>query len=215
MESLAEKKKRVLKIIQTLKKNYPNAECALTHDNPLQLLVATILSAQCTDVRVNKVTPALFKKYKTAHDFACAKTSELEALIRTTGFFRSKAKSIIHCCQSIEEKFGGKVPQTMEDLVQLRGVGRKTANVVLGNAYGIPGLVVDTHVGRISRLLKLTKNSDPVKIEMDLNELVPQKEWTQFSHLLILHGRAICVARRPWCSKCPISYLCPSSGIGR
>ena len=210
MEAL---KKRTLKIIQRLKIAYPEAKCALQHKNPLELLVATILSAQCTDKRVNLVTKDLFKKYRRAEDYAQAVPGEFEQDIRSTGFYRNKAKNIIGCCKSIVEIHGGKVPDTLEELVKLDGIGRKTANVVLGNAFNTPGLVVDTHVTRISRLLKITKEEDPVKIEFDLMPIVPKKEWTLFSHLLIHHGRACCIARRPNCPKCPAKEYCPSSTV--
>ena len=203
---------RVKAIIRKLKRRYPDAECSLTHRNPLQLLVATILSAQCTDARVNIVTKALFKKYKTAQDFANADPSELEEEIRSTGFFRNKTKSILGMAQSLVEHFDGKVPKTMKDLTSLAGVGRKTANVVLGNAFGIDeGVVVDTHVTRISNRLKFTKTKDAVRIEKDLIEIVPKKDWTIYPHLMIAHGRAICRARVPQCEECPINELCPSS----
>ncbi|MBI4430438.1 MAG: endonuclease III [Candidatus Omnitrophica bacterium] len=204
-------KKRTLKIIRLLKKAYPDAKCALAHRSPLELLVATILSAQCTDKRVNLVTKDLFRKYRSADDYANASRAEFEQDIRSTGFYRNKAKNIIACCKAIVSEHGGKIPETLEELVKLSGIGRKTANVVLGNAFNTPGLVVDTHVRRISRKLKLTGKADPVKIEFDLMPIVPKEEWTQFSHLLIHHGRACCVARRPKCSECPVEELCPSS----
>ncbi len=191
---------------------YPRAQTALTHDNPLQLLVATILSAQCTDERVNKVTPSLFSRYRTASDFASSRPEELEALIRSTGFYRAKAKNIRQCCAEIVERHDGRVPGTMHELVGLPGVGRKTANVVLGSAFGeAEGVVVDTHVKRISGLLGLTTHTDPEKIERDLMELLPKKHWIVFSNLLILHGRAVCRARRPDCGRCAVSDVCPSS----
>ena len=210
-ESTEALKKRTLKIIQRLKIAYPEAKCALEHKNPLELLVATILSAQCTDKRVNLVTKDLFKKYRRAEDYADAVQEKFEQDIRSTGFYRNKARNIIACCKAIVENHGGKVPNTLEELVKLDGIGRKTANVVLGNAFNTPGLVVDTHVTRISRLLKITKEEDPVKIEFDLMPIVPKKEWTLFSHLLIHHGRACCIARRPNCPKCPVKEYCPSS----
>jgi len=206
--------KTVGKIIARLKKAYPGARCALDHENPLQLLVATILSAQCTDVRVNIVTRELFKKYRTAADYAAADPEIFEQEIRSSGFFRNKTKSILGMANALVERFGGTVPQTMDELTPLPGVGRKTANVVLGNAFGKnEGVVVDTHVGRISQLLGLTKQTDAVKIEQDLMALVPREEWTLFSHLLISHGRAVCVARRPRCADCVLADLCPSSSI--
>lgn len=199
-------------IIRKLKKRFPDAMCSLNHRSPLHLLVATILSAQCTDERVNIVTKDLFKRYQTARDFAGADPDELEQIIRSTGFYRNKTKSIIGMAQTLVESHSSKVPRTMEELTRLPGVGRKTANVVLGNAFGIDeGVVVDTHVTRISNRLKLTTNKDAVKIERDLMRLVPKKDWTIFPHLMIHHGRAICQARQPRCEACPINTLCPSS----
>lgn len=209
-ESTASLKSRTLKIIRTLKKAYPEAKCALEHKNPLELLISTILSAQCTDKRVNLVTKDLFRKYRTAEDYAGASQHEFEQDIRSTGFYRNKARSIIACCRDIVEKHRSRVPRTMEELIQLAGIGRKTANVVLGNAFDTPGLVVDTHVTRISRLLGLTRQKDAVKIEFDLMPIVPKKEWTMFSHLLITHGRRCCIARRPDCPHCPVRQYCPS-----
>lgn len=203
---------RVRPVIRRLKKQYPEAECSLTHRNPLQLLVATILSAQCTDERVNIVTKTLFKEYRTAADFANADPRVFEEQIKSTGFYRNKTKSIISMAQSLVEHHDGKVPRTMDELVRLPGVGRKTANVVLGNAFGIDeGIVVDTHVKRISNRLGFTKHKDPDKIEQDLMDLVPKRDWTLWPHLLIHHGRAICQARTPKCEICPINQLCPSS----
>jgi endonuclease III len=203
--------KRIGEIISRLKKEYPDAKCALDHDDPLQLLVATILSAQCTDVRVNLVTKQLFKKYRTAKDFASAKPEEFEQEIRSTGFFRNKTRSVLGMANALMDKHGGKVPDTMDELTPLPGVGRKTANVVLGNAFGKnEGVVVDTHVTRLSGLLGLTKHTDPVKIEQDLMQLVPREDWTLFSHLLILHGRAVCIANRPKHEECVVCDLCPS-----
>lgn len=213
-ETPVERKRRTRSIIGRLKREFPEAKCALDHTSPLELLVATILSAQCTDARVNMVTPALFAKYRSAADYAVADPAVFQHEIQSTGFFRNKTKSILGMAQALEERHGGQVPDTMEALVALPGVGRKTANVVLGNAFGKnDGVVVDTHVGRISRLLKLTKQSDPVKIERDLMALVPRTDWTIFSHLLILHGRKTCIARRPRCESCPINDLCPSSRV--
>jgi endonuclease-3 len=210
--TLRNAKDRVGPIIRKLKRQYPAARCALDHEDPLQLLVATILSAQCTDVRVNIVTKELFAKYRTAEDYADANPNELEDLIRSTGFFRNKAKSLLGMAQGLVERHEGKVPSTMDELTALPGVGRKTANVVLGNAFGIDeGIVVDTHVKRISNRLKLTNKSDPEKIEQDLVKIVPRKEWTMFSHLLIHHGRDICPARTPKCEICPVRSLCPSA----
>jgi endonuclease-3 len=213
-ETPAERKRRTRSIIARLKREFPDAKCALDHANPLELLVATILSAQSTDARVNIVTPALFAKYKNAADYAAANPDVFQSEIHSTGFFRNKTKSILGMAQALEERHDGQVPDTMEALVALPGVGRKTANVVLGNAFGKnEGIVVDTHVGRISGLLKLTQQTDPVKIERDLMELVPRKDWTIFSHLLILHGRKTCIARRPRCESCRINDLCPSSRV--
>jgi endonuclease-3 len=197
------------KLDAALAQTYPGAKCSLDFANPLQLLIATILSAQCTDVRVNLVTPALFAKYTAAADFAAAPPGELEKIIQSTGFFRNKARSIREACRDIAEKHGGVVPNTLEQLCALRGVGRKTANVVLGNAYGTPGVVVDTHVGRVSQRLGLTKNSDPEKVEQDLMKLFPPERWTQLCHELILHGRNVCKAPKPLCWLCPLEKLCP------
>lgn len=203
--------KRAAKIVAILRKEYPDARIALNFSNPFQLLVATILSAQCTDVRVNMVTPALFKKYPAARDFAVANQVELEQEIRSTGFFRNKAKSIIACSEALVEKHGGIVPRTMEDLIELGGVGRKTANCVLGGAYGInSGVVVDTHVRRVSQRLGLTTNDDPEKIEADLMQVIPQNEWYSFGTMMILHGRNTCDTRKPDCVSCSLFKLCPS-----
>ncbi len=212
-ESEKELKKRTLKIIAKLKKAYPEAKCALVHENPLQLLISTILSAQCTDKRVNLVTKDLFKKFRSAKDFAQVSLPELEKDIHSTGFYRNKAKNIVGCCKAIIEKHGGKVPRTLEELVELDGIGRKTANVVLGNAFNTPGLVVDTHVTRLSYRLGLTGETDAVKIEFALMPIVPKEEWTQFSHLLIHHGRARCMARNPDCANCPVAEYCPKRGV--
>ena len=211
-ESADQKKKRVLKIIRRLRKAYPDAKCALTFSNPWELLVATILSAQCTDKRVNMVTPALFKKYKTIFDYAQADSKDLEDLIRSTGFYKNKTKNILGAAKEIVKRFGSKVPARQEDLVALPGVGRKTANVVLGNAFDTPGLTVDTHMIRLNNRLGLTRNTDAVKIEFDLMPLIPEKEWTEYSHLIIHHGRARCPARKPDCQHCEIQNLCPSAG---
>jgi endonuclease-3 len=202
---------RVKKIWTILKKTYPDANIALRFVNPLELLIATILSAQCTDVRVNMVTKDLFKKYKSAADWAGADLKKIESDIHSTGFFRNKALNIKGACTKIAEQYGGKVPGTMEDLLTLPGVGRKTANCVLGDAFGIPGITCDTHVIRLSRRLGLSENSDPVKLEFDLAEIVPKKNWTAFSHLVITHGRNICKARKPNCPECPIAKHCPSA----
>ncbi|HEY6853716.1 MAG TPA: endonuclease III [Gemmatimonadales bacterium] len=211
-ESLAEKKTRAKKIVARLERAYPGAKCALDHRSALELLVATILSAQSTDVRVNMVTPALFAKYRTANDYATADPRVLEQEIHSTGFFRNKTKSIIGMAQAVVERHGGRVPDTMAELVELPGVGRKTANVILGVWFEKPeGVVVDTHVHRITRLLKLTRQDDPVKIERDLMDLIPRPKWDRFGHLVIHHGRRVCIARRPKCEECVINDLCPSS----
>jgi len=205
---------RTQKIIAGLEKAYPAAHCELVHNNPLELLVATILSAQCTDKRVNIVTAELFKKYRSAQEFAEADLAELENAVRTTGFYKNKARNIKAACRDIVEKHGGKVPRTMEELIQLGGVGRKTANVVIGNAFDINvGVVVDTHVGRLSHRFGLTKHSAPEKVEQDLMKLVPQKKWALFSHLLIWHGRRRCSARKPDCAHCEVLKLCPRLGV--
>jgi len=211
-ESAANKAARTRQIISELKRAYPDAHCELTFTNPLQLLIATILSAQSTDRQVNIVTADLFQKYRSASDFAAASQSELEDDIRRLGFFRNKAKNIRSCCRTLVEKHGGTVPRTMEELTALDGVGRKTANVVLGNAFNInEGVVVDTHVGRLSNRLALSSQRDPVKVERNLMALVPQTEWTLFSHWLIWHGRRRCSARKPDCPNCEIRGLCPSA----
>ncbi|HBG78643.1 MAG TPA: endonuclease III [Phycisphaerales bacterium] len=203
---------RIKAILPLLKKTYPNAKCALIHSNPLELLVATILSAQCTDVRVNIVTKTLFEKYKSATDWANAPLEQIEQDIKSTGFYHNKAANIQKACQKIISDFGGKVPDKMEELLTLNGVGRKTANVLLGNAFNTPGVVCDTHVLRLSRRLQLSaKTDDAVKLEFDLMEIVPMKNWTLFSHLLVFHGRGFCKARRPDCGKCPIAKYCPAA----
>ncbi len=204
---------RARRIVRTLAQLYPDARCALDYENPLQLLIATILSAQCTDVRVNLVTPGLFARYPTTEAFATAEPSELEKAIQSTGFFRNKARSILACCQELVKYHGGQVPGTMEELVQLPGVGRKTANVILGNAFETPGITVDTHVGRLSRRLGLTTETDPEKVERDLMALLPSKEWTLFSHRMIYHGRQVCQARKPNCATCALATLCPKVGV--
>jgi endonuclease-3 len=214
MPDTASRKAQATKVVRELKKHYAAAECALVHDSPFQLLIATILSAQCTDERVNIVTKELFAKYPTAHDLARLPTDKLEKLIQSTGFFRNKAKNIKACCQDLVEKHDGKVPQDLEQLTALAGVGRKTANVVLGTAFGIPsGVVVDTHVQRLTHRLGLTEESDPVKIERELMEILPKKEWINFSHRLIWHGRQICKARKPLCDECPMNRFCPRIGL--
>ncbi len=203
----------VPRLLAALHRLYDGADCALRHRNAFELLVATILSAQCTDERVNKVTPALFRRYPTPAKMARAPLNDLEELIRSTGFFRQKAKSLSVTAQRLATDHRGEVPRTLEALLALRGVARKTANVVLGNAYGIAsGVVVDTHVGRLSRRLGLTRHTDPVKIEKDLTKKIPTADWIWFSHALITHGRAHCLARRPRCGDCPLRALCPSAG---
>lgn len=207
-----QEKQRTKKIITRLRKAYPEAHCSLNYSSPLELLVATILSAQCTDERVNIVTANLFRKYRKAEDFIQVEQTELEQDIRSTGFYRNKAKAIQGACRLIVEQHGGRVPSSLDELLELPGVARKTANVVLGNAFGIAsGVVVDTHVGRLSQRLGLTRHEQPEKIERDLIELVPQKDWIDFSHLLIYHGRAVCKARKPECASCTLENLCPSS----
>ncbi len=205
---------RVREIIRRLRRAYPDFKCALIHDNPLQLLVATILSAQCTDVRVNLVTPALFRRYRKAADFAAASPGELAELIHSTGFYRNKARAIRNCCRAIVEKHGGRVPDTLEELIALDGIGRKTANVVLGVAYGkAEGIVVDTHVTRLSRRLGLTRQHTPEKIERTLMKIVSRERWIDFSHLLIWHGRRRCAARKPDCARCEVLSICPRIGV--
>jgi endonuclease-3 len=195
-------------ILKLLDQYYPEAHCTLDFADPLQLLVATVLSAQCTDARVNQVTPALFKKYPTAAHYARASLAELEQDIYTTGFYRQKAKSLQAICQALVERHGGRVPASLEELVQLPGVGRKTANVILGNAFGIPGIVVDTHMGRVAVRLGLTRQKDPVKVEFDLMPLMAQERWLKFSHQMIWHGRQICTAQKPQCARCPLLTYC-------
>ncbi len=213
-ETFDQKKRRVATVLRRLAKAYPEARCALDHRSPLELLVATILSAQCTDARVNMVTPHLFEKYKTAADYSRSPKGVLEREIRSTGFFNAKAKSIRAACAAIAAEHGSRVPDSMEKLLQLPGVGRKTANVVLGNAFGKDeGFVVDTHVGRLSRRLGFTREIDPVGVETDLNALVPRGRRTMGAHLLIAHGRQICAARKPRCGDCPVEALCPKIGV--
>ena len=199
--------------IRVLKRLYPGARCTLDYETPFQLLVATILSAQCTDERVNMVTPGLFLRYPTPRHLAEAETHELQEAIRSTGFFRSKAKALQACSRELVEKHNGEVPGTLEELIPLRGVGRKTAHVVLGNAFGIPAVVVDTHVGRLSRRLGYSRHGDPRKVEDDIQKKVPRRDWTIFSHLLIHHGRAVCQARKPRCPECALATLCPKIGV--
>lgn len=213
-ETAVAKARRVAALIEALGRTYPDAHCELNYSNPLELLVATILSAQCTDKRVNQVTAELFRRYRTAADYANAPRAELEAAIRSTGFYRNKARALQACCRALVERHGGEVPRRLEDLTRLEGVGRKTANVVLGNAYGLnEGLVVDTHVARLAQRLDLTRRRDPSQIEQDLMKLVPRELWTLFSHWLIWHGRRRCFARKPDCAGCEIARLCPRRGV--
>jgi endonuclease-3 len=215
-ETAQSKSDRLEKIIAALRVAYPDAHCELNHSNPLELLVATILSAQCTDKRVNLVTADLFKSYRTAADYADAEPSRLEKAVQSTGFFRNKAKNIRACCRALVERHGGTVPRSMEELIRLDGVGRKTANVVLGNAFHLnEGIVVDTHVARLSQRLGLTREENPEKIETDLQKLVPREDWALFSHWLIWHGRRRCSARKPDCADCELKILCPSAGLGK
>lgn len=207
--------RRMPEILRRLKQRYPDARCALHHRNAYELLVATILSAQCTDARVNLVTPELFRRYPDARALARARREELERMIQSTGFFRNKARNLLAMAQALVAEHRGEVPSSMEALCALPGVGRKTANVVLGNAFGLnEGITVDTHVSRLARLLRLTRHEDPIKIEQDLMKLVPRKDWTLVSHLLILHGRTVCIARRPRCGECVLADLCPSARLG-
>lgn len=212
-ETIQEKRKRVRKIIYILKKLYPNAKTHLNFSNPLELLIATILAAQCTDERVNRVTEHLFKKYQSASDYANAEIETLEQEIKPTGFYKNKAKAIKNCCQILVEKYEGNVPDTLEELVKLPGVGRKTANVVLANAFGKQGIIVDTHLKRVTTRLGLVESENPDKIEFELMEIVPKDEWTLFSHIIGEHGRHICEARKPKCSVCKINKLCPSAKL--
>jgi endonuclease III len=212
-ESLDQKRARMKVVLKLLKKHYPDARCSLSYNSPFQLLVATVLSAQCTDERVNKTTPDLFRRFPDAQTMAKAPLRELEGLVKPTGFYKNKALSLSTLSSAIVEKHAGDVPGTMEDLTALRGVGRKTANVVLGNAFSIPGMVVDTHVGRLSRRLGFTRETDPVKVEHELMEIVPRQDWTLYSHLLIDHGRAICQARKAKCEACFLLPHCPRVGV--
>ena len=213
-ESFPAKKKRAGSMYKLLCKRYPDANCELDFQTPFQLLVATVLSAQCTDKRVNQVTPALFKKFSTPKKMAGAKISKLEDLIHSTGFYHAKARNIKGLSEKLMHEFAGVVPSNLDDLVTLPGVGRKTANVVLGHAFDIPGITVDTHFGRLSRRFKWTTSEDPVKVEHEVGELITQKEWTNLSQRMIWHGRRICHARKPACGACPLADLCPSYGIG-
>ena len=211
-QTLEQERARCTEIDRRLSKLYPKVCCTLDYRNPLQLLVATILAAQCTDVRVNTVTRSLFKKYRSAKDYAKAESDTFQREIAPVGFFRNKTRSVLKCGQMLVDCFDGKVPDTMENLLTLPGVGRKTANVILGNAFGIPGIVVDTHVGRLSRRLGLTPQTDPEKVERDLMQVVPQERWTMFSHLLVFHGRNVCLARKPLCPECVLNKICLSAG---
>lgn len=207
-------KRRARRINRVLAETYPDAHCELDFTSPLELVVATILSAQCTDARVNQVTPKLFATFRTAADYAAADRSELETLIQSTGFFRAKTNALIGLGQALVERYGGEVPDRLTDLVTLPGIGRKTANVVLGNAFGKPGITVDTHFGRLSRRFGWTAHTDPVKVETEVGELFARKEWTMLSHRLIWHGRRVCHSRRPACGACPVAAWCPSYGEG-
>jgi len=211
---LPEKKVRAKVIYRQLSKNYPNVRCELDYKNAFQLLVATVLSAQCTDKRVNQTTPALFKKYPNPQKMAKADAKDIQNLVKSTGFFRAKAKNIKGLSNKIMEEFDGKVPSNLEDLITLPGVGRKTANVVLGHAFGIPGITVDTHFGRLSRRFGWSKQKNPVKVEFEVGELIPAKEWTNLSQRMIWHGRRVCHSRKPACGACALAKLCPSYGIG-
>ena len=214
IDDLKQRRNQAKKIVRQLKRDYPDAVCALNYETPVQLLVATILSAQCTDERVNIVTAKLFKRYPTAEKLAAAPIRSLEKLVQSAGFYRNKAKNIKACCQSLVSEYGGQVPRDMDALVQLDGVGRKTANVVLGTAYGLPtGVVVDTHVGRLSRRMGLTTKKDAVQVERELMEILPSKEWIDYSHRMIYHGRAICKARKPDCEACTFERFCPQIGV--
>ena len=213
-KSLPEKKVRAKAIYRQLTKSYPNVRCELDYNSAFQLLVATVLSAQCTDKRVNQTTPALFKKYPNPKKMAKADLKDIQRLVKSTGFFRAKAKNIKGLSNKIMEDFDGDVPNNLEDLITLPGVGRKTANVVLGHAFGIPGITVDTHFGRLSRRFGWSKQNDPVKVEFEVGELIPEKEWTNLSQRMIWHGRRVCHARKPACGACPLAKLCPSYGIG-
>jgi endonuclease-3 len=216
VEKFAQQKSRATKVVRLLQKYYPGETCALVHDSPLQLLIATILSAQCTDERVNQVTPALFRKFPTAFALANAPLLEIEQLIRPTGFYKNKSKNIKACCESLVALYKGEVPQTLEQLVELQGVGRKTANVVLGVSFGIAsGIVVDTHVTRLSNRLAFTKGENAIKIEQDLIPLIAKNDWIEFSHLLITHGRRVCKARTPQCEVCFLDDLCPKIGVSK
>jgi endonuclease-3 len=214
MAATSPEKRHAAQVVRALQRRYPHAACALDHANPLQLLIATILSAQCTDVRVNQVTASLFRRFPTAADYAVVPIAQLEKAIQSTGFFRNKARNIQACCHVLVARYGGDVPTSLDDLIALPGVGRKTANVVLGTAFGLPtGVVVDTHVTRIARRLGLTRATAAEKIEQDLMAVLPKKEWIAFSHRVIEHGRQICQARKPRCDECELRKLCPRLGV--
>lgn len=212
-EGFEKKCQRMSEIIAILAKEYPDADCTLDYESPLHLVIATQLAAQCTDARVNLVTPSLFEKYPDVRAFAAADEGELAECIRSTGFFRNKAKNIIACCRKLISDFGGEVPQTMEELLSLPGVGRKTANLVLGDAFGVPGIVVDTHAGRLSRRMGFTEETDPYKVELDLLKIVPPEESSALCHRLVYHGRKYCTARKPDCDQCPANRICPKIGV--
>lgn len=213
VNKLSERKEQLKKVLSFLKKEYPDSKCHLDYNNAVELLVGSILSAQCTDARVNEITKNLFKKYTNAYEFSLADMAELKDDIRSTGFFNNKAKSILECTKALVRDHDGVVPDNMDELTKLRGVGRKTANVILGNYYGKPGIIVDTHIGRLSRRLGLTENEDPVKVEFDLREIVPESDCTFFSNSLGDHGRTVCKSRKPLCGNCKISDICPSFGM--
>ena len=206
--------RRARRVYRALRERYPDAHCELDFASPLELLVATILSAQTTDVRVNQVTPTLFARYRTAAEYAGADRADLEDIVKSTGFFRAKSDTLVKLGQALVERFDGEVPRRLDQLVTLPGVGRKTANVVLGNAFGVPGITVDTHVGRLARRFGWTAETDPVKVELALGELIPKPEWTMLSHVVIFHGRRTCHARRPACGACPVARWCPAYGVG-
>ena len=213
-ESKKARRERAEEVYDLLLETYPDAHCELDHSNAYELTAATILSAQCTDVRVNMVTPELFREYPTPEDLAGARQEDVEEIVRSTGFYRNKARNLIGMAEAVAERHDGEIPQSMAELVELPGVGRKTANVVLGNAFGIDeGVVVDTHVKRIAGRLRFTRQTDPVKVERDLMEIFPRERWTMLSHLLIFHGRALCPARKPRCGECPVAHLCPSARL--
>lgn len=212
-ERITQKKSRVLKIIDILSREYPDAKCHLEYKNPFQLLVSTILAAQCTDERVNKVMTPLYKKYKSPADFANADPAVLEKELNSINFYKNKTRAVINCCKSLVENFSGKIPKTMEELTSLSGVGRKTANVVLGNCFGVPAIMTDTHLNRVTQRLGLTENTNPEKIESDLKQIVPENLQVRFSHIIGEHGRQVCKARKPMCDNCAVSQLCPSRNL--